>query len=348
MFGLGRQEVMGVDIGSFAVKIVQLRKASNRWLVTAAGIVDISEKGIDNPGRKETNSARAVHNCMRLTGIKTKLAVCGVGGAEVAVRNFEFPIIPQEQVERAIMLEAKQVCPFNTDQIAVDYRLIPEGNGKTKGYLVVATDKVVRSMVRVTSRAHLNCALMDVDGLALLNCFNELEKPGKNHGTAILNIGSHYTTMVVEGDGGWPFIRNLNYAGDSIIEGIAAENEMTPDAVKAMFFGNPKEITASIQGSFERACNRLINDITKTVRYYGAQGQSSDIQKILVCGGFAMFGKLVKILDSSLPMDVVLWNPFEKIRCHVGRNHRGVLVKSILRKNGPAMVVAAGLAMRAI
>lgn len=339
---------MGVDIGSSAVKIVQLRKASNHWLVTAAGIVDISDKGVDNPGRKETNSARAIHNCMRLSGIKTKLAVCGVGGAEVAVRNFEFPIIPDEQIERAIMLEAKQVCPFNTDQVAVDYRLIPDGEGKTRGYLVVATDRLIKSMVRLADRAHLNCALMDVDGLALLNCFNELEKPEKNHGTAILNIGSNCTTFTVEGDGGWPFIRNLGYAGDSIIEGIAAENEMTPDAVKAMFAGDPKEITANIQGSFKRACDRLITDIVKTVRYYGAQERSSDIRKILVCGGFALFGELVKILEGSLPMDVKLWNPFEKMRCHVGRNHRGILVKSILRKNGPAMAVAAGLAMRAI
>jgi len=348
MFGLGRQEVMGVDIGSSAVKIVQLRKASNHWLVTAAGIVDISDKGVDNPGRKETNSARAIHNCMRLSGIKTKLAVCGVGGAEVAVRNFEFPIIPDEQIERAIMLEAKQVCPFNTDQVAVDYRLIPDGEGKTRGYLVVATDRLIKSMVRLADRAHLNCALMDVDGLALLNCFNELEKPEKNHGTAILNIGSNCTTFTVEGEGGWPFIRNLGYAGDSIIEGIAAENEMTPDAVKAMFAGDPKEVTANIQGSFKRACDRLITDIVKTVRYYGAQERSSDIRKILVCGGFALFGELVKILEGSLPMDVKLWNPFEKMRCHVGRNHRGILVKSILRKNGPAMAVAAGLAMRAI
>jgi len=339
---------MGVDIGSSAVKIVQLRKASNHWLVTAAGIVDISDKGVDNPGRKETNSARAIHNCMRLSGIKTKLAVCGVGGAEVAVRNFEFPIIPDEQIERAIMLEAKQVCPFNTDQVAVDYRLIPDGEGKTRGYLVVATDRLIKSMVRLADRAHLNCALMDVDGLALLNCFNELEKPEKNHGTAILNIGSNCTTFTVEGEGGWPFIRNLGYAGDSIIEGIAAENEMTPDAVKAMFAGDPKEVTANIQGSFKRACDRLITDIVKTVRYYGAQERSSDIRKILVCGGFALFGELVKILEGSLPMDVKLWNPFEKMRCHVGRNHRGILVKSILRKNGPAMAVAAGLAMRAI
>ena len=348
MFGLGRHEVMGVDIGSFAVKIVQLRKASNHWLVTAAGILDISEKGTDNPGRKETNSARAIHNCMRLTGIKTKLAVCGVGGAEVAVRSFEFPLIPTEQIERAIMLEAKQVCPFNTDQVAVDYRLIPNGDGKTRGYLVVATDKLVKSTVRVAGRAHLDCAMMDVDGLALLNCFNEIEKPEKKHGTAILNIGSNCTTFAVEEEGGWPFIRNISYAGDNIIGCIAAENEMTPDAVKALFAGDPKAIPSNIQDSFKRACDRLITDMTNTVRYYGAQQKSSDIRKILVCGGFSQFGELVKILDGSLPMEVVLWNPFEKMRCQVGRNHRGVLVKSILRKNGPAMAVAAGLAMRAV
>jgi len=348
MFGLGRQEVMGVDIGSFAVKIVQLRKANSQWVVTAAGVVDISEKGADNPGRKEANAARAVHNCMRLSGIKSKQAICAVGGAEVAVRNFEFPIIPEEQLERAIMLEAKQVCPFNTDQIAVDYSVIPDGDGRTRGYLVVATERLIKSIVRLTNRAHLNCTMVDVDGLALLNCFNEVEKPEKNHGTAILNIGSHCTTLAVEGDGGWPFIRCLGYAGDNIIEGIAAENEMTPDAVKSIFAGDPKEITSSIQKSFERACNRLINEINKTVRYYGAQERTSDIRKILVCGGFTMFGDIVKILNSNLPMEVVLWNPFEKMRCQVGRNHRGVLVKSIVRKNGSALAVAAGLAMRAI
>jgi type IV pilus assembly protein PilM len=348
MFGLGRRDVVGVDIGSFAVKLVQLHKAGTSWLVTAAGIVDISEKGTDNPGRKETNSSRAVHNCVRLSGISTKCAVCAVGGAQVAVRDFEFPPIPAEQIERAVFLEAKQVCPFNTDQIAVDYHLMADADNKTKGYLVVATDNVVKSMVRLVNRVHLDCVLMDVDGLALLNCFNELEKPQENHGTAILNIGSSNTTFAVEGDDGLPFIRNLSYAGDNIIEGIAAENEMTPDAVRAMFSGETKEIPANIQDSFGRACNRLINEINKTVRYYAAQERSSDIRKILVCGGFALFGELVKILDNNLPMDVALWNPFEKMRCYVGRNHRGALVKNIVRKHGPALAVAAGLAMRTI
>jgi len=111
-----------------------------------------------------------------------------------------------------------------------------------------------------------------------------------------------------------------------------------------MLSGDPQEVQSDIHQSFERACNRLITDITKTVRYYGAQKQSSDIQKILVCGGFGLFRELVRLLDNQLPMEVKLWNPFEKMRCQVGRNHRGVLVKSIIRKNGPAMAVAATLA----
>ncbi|MHC4145135.1 MAG: type IV pilus assembly protein PilM [Planctomycetota bacterium] len=348
MFGLGRREIMGVDIGSSVVKVVQLRQSHRGWIVTGAGISDISDKGSDSPGRQDANTLRAILNCVRLSGIRANLAVCGVGGPDVVVRNFEFPAVPAEEIERAVRLEARQVCPFNTDEIAVDYRLMPGGNKKTKGYLVVATDKLVNSKTRLVKKARLDCALMDIDGLALLNCFKELENPSDKHGTALLNIGSSHTTLAIEGKNGWPLIRNLNYAGDSIIRKVAAENELSQEDVKAILAGDPQEVHADVRQSFESACDRLVADITKTVRYYGAQGQSSEIKKILVCGGFALFGELVKILDSRLPMKVATWNPFEKMRCQVGRHHRGVLVKNILRKNGPAMAVAAGFAMRSI
>jgi len=348
MFGLGRKELVGVDIGSHAVKVVQLRQSSRGWLVYAAGIADISDKGSDTAARKETNCIRAIHNCFHLSGVKTKLAVCGVGGAEVAIRNFEFPAVPAEEVDRAILLEAKQVCPFKTDQIAVDYRVIPDGQNKTQGYLVVATDALVQNTTRLLKKARLDCALLDVDGLALLNCFTEIEKPGADHGTAILNIGSAHSIFAVEGDGGWPFIRYLNYAGESIIKKVAAENEMTLDDAKAVVTGDPEKLTDEVRRSFEAACSRLIGDITNTIRYYGAQQKTGDVRRILVCGGFALVDELLKLLKDQLPVEVELWNPFEKMRCHVGGNHRTALVKSIVRKKGPALAVAAGLAMRTV
>jgi len=348
MFGFGHQEIVGVDIGSFSVKIVQLRRASAQWIVTNAGIVDVSEKGADSPGRRESNCARALANCVRLSGIKRRLAVCGVGGQEVAVRNFEFPAVPPDEIDRAVELEAKQVCPFNASSIAVDYHVIPNGKGKTTGYLVVAAGPLVKYKSRLAQKARLDCVLMDADALALLNCFRELEKPSANHGVAILNVGHLETTVAVEGNGGWPFVRSLNYAGDSIIRSIAAENDATPEAVKAAFAGDPKELPQPMRESFERACERLINDITKTVRYYGAQEGSFDIRKVLVCGGFALLADMVKLLNKKLAIEAALWNPFEKMRLQVPRNHRGALLKNILRRSGPSLAVAAGLAMRSI
>jgi len=354
MFGLGRQEIVGVDIGSFSVKVVQLRRTSAHWIVTNAGIVDISHKGAESPAHRETNCARALLNCVRLSGAKRSLAVCGVGGQEVAVRNFEFPAVPPGEIDRAVELEAKQVCPFNASDIVADYHLIPapagkpNGKGKTSGYLVVAAGPLVKYKNRLARKGKLDCVLMDADALALLNCFKELEKPSDNHGVAILNIGHIETTVAVEGNGGWPFVRSLNYAGDSIIRSIAAENDATPDAVRAAFAGDPKDLPHAMRESFERACERLIGDITKTVRYYGAQEGAFVISKVLVCGGFSLFGDVAKLLGKKLPMEVTLWNPFEKMRLQVAHSHRGALLKNVLRRSGPSLAVAAGLAMRTI
>jgi len=348
MFGFGRHEIVGVDIGSHSVKVVQLRRTSAHWIVTNAGIVDISEKGADSPARRETNCSRALVNCVRVSGTGRKFAVCGVSGPEVAVRGFEFPAVPPEEVSRAVELEAKQVCPFNASDIAVDYHVMPDGKGKTKGYLVVAAGPLVKYKERVARKGKLDCVLVDADALALLNCFKELEKPAENHGTAILNIGHLETVLAVEGNGGWPFVRSFNYAGDSIIRSIGAENDATPDAVKAAFAGDPKDLPPAMHESFERACKRLIDEVTKTIRYYGAQEGSFAVSKVLVCGGFSLFGDMAKLLNQQLAIEVTLWNPFEKMRLQVSRNHKGALLKTVLRRSGPALAVAAGLAMRSI
>ncbi|MHC4749718.1 MAG: hypothetical protein ACYTFW_07555, partial [Planctomycetota bacterium] len=101
-----RKEVIGVDIGSYSVKVVQLRKAGKSWVLTAAAIVDITEKEGEGSGRRDSNNLRAVLNCVRLAATRTNLAICSVGGPQVAVRNFEFPAVHPDETENAVLLEA--------------------------------------------------------------------------------------------------------------------------------------------------------------------------------------------------------------------------------------------------
>ncbi len=345
MLTLKQNEVLGLDIGSSAVKLIRLRKDQRGYAVTAAGIAGIAPYGSDS-NRRQMNTVRAIQECLELTAVKTKLAVCSVSGPEVAVRDFRFPALTPEEIESAVLLEASQVCPFNTEDSAIDYQLVPDSGAGVSGILVAATNSSIRRKVQLVKEVDLDCVLLDVDGLALLNCFSEFEKPEPGQTIAVLNVGSSYTTLAVMGENRWPFIRDITYAGEEIVKQIAAENNMSGEAVKKILFGDSPAEQMKLRDSLEKACAKLIVDVTETSRYYKTQEKTAAFQKLFVCGGFAQVAGFVELLGSKLAVNAVLWNPFEKIRCQIGRNHRAVIQKNVLAKNGSAMLVAAGLAMR--
>jgi len=263
------------------------------------------------------------------------------------VRDFEFPPLSDEEIEAAVLLEAAQVCPFNAADSAIGYQVIPNGSQKTRGVLVAATKPLVQAKMDVARKAGLKCVLMDVDGLALLNCYNGLVRGRQNHPegqtVAILNVGASHTTLAVMDKNGWPFIRDMAYAGDDIVAQIAARKGQTTEAVQAILSGDSAAADPDIRTGLEEACLKLISDVGETLRYYVAQSKSPMVDKLLVCGGFALTRGFVELLNSRLGTQAVLWNPFETVDCE-----QNPQCQEILAKTGPALAVAAGLAMRSI
>jgi len=345
LFELKKTDVLGLDIGSCAVKMVALHKSDTGYTTTAAGITEIAASEDDN--QRRTNTVQAVRKCFESARIKTKLVVCGVSGQEVAVRNFDFPSLLPEEIVSAVSLEASQVCPFSAADSAVDYNLIANDDNKTSGVLVAATNSLIKSKTQLAKEAHLNCILMDVDGFALLNCFNSLEDGQEdsqtNRTVAILNVGGSHTTLAIMDNNGWPFIRDMTYAGNDIVAQIAAENDTPTETVRGILSGDSVADEAGLSDSLEKACHKLITDVGETLRYYTAQSASLNVEKLFVCGGFALAGGFVELLNRRLGVEVVLWNPFDKICHNANREY-----EDIYAKTGPAMAVAVGLAMRSI
>jgi type IV pilus assembly protein PilM len=356
-FRLEHNDLLGLDIGSSKVKLIQLRKEAASYAVTAAGVADI-EDGESGGKVRQANTAKAIRECLRLAGTRTSMAVCGVAGPEVAVRYFEFPSLPPEEIEGAVLLEASQVCPFNVNESTVDYQLVTESGANVRGVLVASTQSLINQKRRLAENAALKCVLMDVDGLALLNCFSGFGMGGQSQSdvaaeyggrppgrvTAILNVGSSYTTLVIAGDNGLPFVRDIVYAGDDIVQHIADESGLSADRVRCILSAaDNTESGPEIADRLPDACSKLVEDVAGTLRYYMAQEKAAAVEKVFVCGGFALVNGFVELLNARLPARAVLWNPFEDIPCEA----RGP-GKDIIADNGPALAVAAGLAMRSI
>jgi len=117
--------------------------------------------------------------------------------------------------------------------------------------------------------------------------------------------------LAILGDNGLPFIRDIAYAGNDIVNHIAAANNLAPETVKKTLTGaeDAEQDQSVVFDSLEEACRQLINDVNETLRYYTVQAKSTVIEKIFVCGGFGKIKRFVEVLDKRLSAKAILWNP---------------------------------------
>jgi len=349
MFGRHRQ-ITGLDIGTSFVKAVQVRREPDGCTVTAA--VQTAVPPSNSGEEANRNTVAAVSKCLQSVPGKTRDVVCGVSGPEVVVRNFRFPAMPEEEVRKAVMLEASMVCPLDMESCSWDYHLqqpdaeAAEGSssaGKLGGILVVSAKSLVERKALLVERAGNNCAMMDVDGLALLNCVRECDRSQDGAATIVLNVGSTYTNVAMVHGNERPFVRDLAYAGNDIVEATATRHEISVQQVQEALWSNGESsnVDEELRPGFERACTKLVNDVRETIRYYLAQ-ERTVLDRICLCGGFARARGFVEVLAGQFQRDVVLWNPFKELRCS------RAVTNSESGDSGLAFAVATGLAMRSI
>jgi Tfp pilus assembly PilM family ATPase len=164
----------------------------------------------------------------------------------------------------------------------------------------------------------------------------------------ILNIGSERTTVAILSEEGRPFVRDMTYAGNTIIELIASENECSVEDVRRVLIGGTAEDLSQFGDSLRRSCRRIADDVRSTSRFHKSQHYTGEFECVHVCGGFALVDGFVETLNEELPIEAKIWNPFEKVRLDPKRKRNESEAEDILRSKGPAMAVAAGLALRTV
>ena len=313
---LEHEPTFGLDIGSSSVKLLQLQKSRGGYSVIAAALADVSTSSSFDKAQVEINTVEAIRQCLQMTGIESRLAVCGVSGPEVAVRDFKFPALAPEEIAGAVALEAGQACPFNFSESIVDYHLLSNGPEYISGVLVAATQKIVANKVHLAKNAEVQSVLMDVDGLAILNCFTELDGRVPGQTLAILNVGGSCANLAILGNDNSAFVRDIQHAGDSIIEEIANKKNLSRERVREiLYLDGFSNALLGPQENFQTACHKLVADVADTLRYYTAQQKAAYIDRLYICGGFALVNGFVDFLSTQIPAKPVLWNPFNKVNC---------------------------------
>ena len=355
-FSLRAPQLVGLDIGTTAVKAARVRRKGSRLLVTG-----LTEAVIDQPDWESAPAAEkislAVWRCLRTLREPAGVAVCGLSGSDVVVRTFDFPAMPQKQLGSAVELEAAQVCPFDLGESTVAYQVLGEPSAganarlhrdddpeRTIGIFAAARNAAIQRMQDLCKRSGVHCVLLDVDGLALLNCLDACRIRRRGEMAMVVNVGSSHTNVAIISEDGLPFVRDIPYAAEGIASHISNATGTPRESVLAMLAGSAgsQTVRTDLRSSLEEACSSLVDQVVETARYHSTRRSGSALDQIFLCGGLARTSMAAEALATLLARKVGLWNPLKLLSC------TRAVQKSALVKQGAAFAVALGLAMRSL
>ena len=217
-------EIFGLDIGSSAVKVVQLRESGTTYRLAALGAASLPPDVIaDGTIKDPPTVVDAIRSAVAKAGVKTSGTAIAICGRELIIKKVQIPQVPAKEVHDVVQLEAEHHIPFAIEEVFLDYHSVGQHDGVMDLILVAVKKSKVLEYAAVVEEAGLVPTIVDVDSFALGNQF-ELNYPDeRNEAVALIDIGaSIMKTNVVRG-GSTIFARDIPFGGNNYTQAIAQQ-----------------------------------------------------------------------------------------------------------------------------
>ncbi|MGI6091434.1 MAG: type IV pilus assembly protein PilM [Veillonellaceae bacterium] len=338
--------VLGIDIGSTSVKIVEIAWNKGRALLKNLNIADIKPgivsegKIVDVAGMTEILSS-AVAN----SGTTCRDVVTAVNGQAIFIRELPFPAMEEAEMREAIKWDMEKYVPYSQDSYYYDFATVGPGNNlqEVRVLVVAAPHDAVDPLVATVKGSGLRPLAIDIEPLAL---FRTLKK---EENTLIIDIGANITQIILYQNGCPVVTRILPIAGNRFTETIRsaldlewneAENLKLRQRNLLQRLDSNSEFT-TLHTQLNLIVKELARDVRRTVEYYQMQNRDAIIENFYLTGGGANIDNLAPNLAALLDdVPVLEHNPLDFI--DVSSSFDLTYIKML----APRLSVAIGLGLR--
>src|SRR3989304_1516904 len=172
LFGKKQKPLIGLDIGSSAVKAVELKKTKEGYELPSVGLEPLSpETVVDGAIIDALSVSSAIDRIYQSQKIKTKDVATSVSGHSVIIKKITLPLLEEDELYDQVYADAGQYIPFAIADVSLDYQVLeptPAGDGYEVLLVAVKRDKINNYQSALIGRS---LALVDVDAFALQNTF---------------------------------------------------------------------------------------------------------------------------------------------------------------------------------
>ena len=352
MFGIGKaKSVVGLDIGSSAVKAVELKPVGKGFRVAAFGSEPVPQDAIVDGAIID---AGAVADSIRRVfehnkAFKAKDVCASLSGNAVIVKKITLPVMTESELGESIYWEAEQYIPFDIQDVNLDYQILdpgtgPDSRGSMEVLLVAAKKEKIGDYTSVIAQAGRTPVIVDVDAFALQNAYEVNYGLESAHVVVLLNAGASAINInILQGDQS-VFTRDISIGGNAYTEAVQKELDLPFDAAEQLKKGIPVD-----GASFEEAqpvlravTENVLLEIQKTFDFFKATAASEQIDRIMLSGGASRVDGFREMLHERIGAPVEEFDPFRAIVWD------GKKVGGDPAEHAATAAVAVGLALRKV
>lgn len=346
-FGNKNKPLLGIDISSTGIKVVELVKQGGKFVLKGFDVIALPEGAVVD---KSVVDVMAVGEALRAvvarSGTKVKDGAAAVAGAAVITKviavSAEFK---DDQLEGQIEIEADQHIPYPLEDVSLDFSIVgpTEQNEATNDVLLVACRKeTVDSIVDTFDLAGLNAKVIDFEPYAqqrALTCLLDAKEIDDKAVVVLVDIGGMTLDVSVFHEGEIIYSREQVFGGKQLLTEISVSYGLSEDEALRQLSrpellpeGAEEAIIVPFKG-------QILQQIMRSLQLFFAATNYNDVDTIVLSGGVAALKGLQETLQDDLGTQVLVANPLEFV------DGSGVNDQAALVRNAPSLMLAIGLAM---
>lgn len=334
---------VGVDIGSSAVKLCQLRAAGAQMRLVSYGYAAVPpDSVVDGAVMNAGNLVEVVRELVRAHEVRETRVALSISGNAVTIKNVVMPKMARRELEASLQFEAEQHIPFAIKDVFLDVQILgPARSDPTQldVLLVAAKKDFVNEYTAVLNEAGLTPVVCDVDPFAVQTAYAHNYGPVDGQTTALVHVGAAKTSINVLAAGHSRFTRDLSLGGNNFTAEIARSLAVSFADAENIKLGQHVPYVPPVQAAIDGVLQTLTDEIAHTCDYFAAANEFGPPQRIYLSGGTAAMPGLLGAIGRKVAATCEPLDPWRKVAVPPD-------VRTYVDGHGGSASVAVGLAMR--
>ena len=347
----GRKDtpLIGIDISSTSIKLVELSLGSNKELRLERYASEPLPRGAMSDGNIENidQVAEAVRRAVIKSGTKIKKVSLGMPSAAVITKKIVLSGgSSEESLEMQVESEASQYIPFALDEVRLDFCVIgpvPNSADEIEVMLAASRKEKIEDRVAVAESSGLKAVVMDIDSYAARSVVSRVvaqtEDGGKDKVIALFQIGSKVTYISILLNDQTVYEREQVFGGSQLTQEIVRSYGLSFEEAELK-----KKNEKMPDGYVEEILNPFLEsaalEVTRAIQFFFTSTPYTRVDQIYLAGGCVALPGLLETVANRTKIPTAIISPFD------GMELSPNVKEKQLHSEASSFLIACGLAMR--